>query len=273
MVNSLGQTAEHDAEHDEMNPSFGTLGFDFVIANQATMFHEPAKGSLDDPSFGKDEKAPGVDSGDNLQAQGTAPTVRGHPSLKFFSLVALVGPDASQPTEPLERCGQETGCTRPLGHIGRSDADPQQQAQGVDQHVTLASLGFLGGIVAALSGMIGGANRLAVENGGSGLSPFAGLAPDKSPQSFIEQRPKTAFAPSLEIATSRLPRAKVFGEQAPGSARPGHIKQRVDDFAPVRGRPPTLLRSWQKRLKQFPLLIGQVCGVRAFSHPPCFQRG
>ena len=132
-----------------MNPSFGTLGFDFVIADQSAMLHKPSEGSFDNPPFGKDGEASRMYAGDDLQLECAAATVRGHPSLKFFSLVALVGPNTPQPTEPSERPGQEGSRARPFGNIGWGHTNPQQEAQGIDQDVAFAPLGILGTIVSA----------------------------------------------------------------------------------------------------------------------------
>jgi len=41
----------------EVNPSLGVFGFDFAVAHQSAMFHQPTERALDDPPFGQDNKA------------------------------------------------------------------------------------------------------------------------------------------------------------------------------------------------------------------------
>ena len=41
----------------EVNPSLGMFGFDFAVAHQSAMPHQPTERALDDPAFGQDNKA------------------------------------------------------------------------------------------------------------------------------------------------------------------------------------------------------------------------
>jgi len=51
---SSSDSAEHDADEGEIEPGLGVVGFDFVMPDQAALFHKPAEGALDDPAFGQD---------------------------------------------------------------------------------------------------------------------------------------------------------------------------------------------------------------------------
>jgi len=38
-----GESAKHNSSHGDINPRFGTVAGDFIVANQAALFHQPAK--------------------------------------------------------------------------------------------------------------------------------------------------------------------------------------------------------------------------------------
>src|SRR6266436_2328233 len=136
-----------------MEPCFSILGFDFIITNQPTMLHKPAKGPFDNPAFEQDaEPALSFWPRDDLQAQGAGFAMTGDPSGEIGAVVALVGKEATQPTKTGQRLAQKTARAFTLGHIGRSDGNGQQQPQRVDQDMALDPLGFLGCIVASLPG-------------------------------------------------------------------------------------------------------------------------
>src|SRR2546422_5303980 len=151
-VDSLGQPAEHNSDHRDVNPSFGMSSFDFIVAHQSTMFRKPAEGSLNDPALGQHaEAAPALVPLDDLQPQRACFAMGGHPSGEVRSGVTLVGPQATQPTEAGRCLTQKAASTLPLGHIGSGDTDPQKQPQGINQNMTLNPLGFLGRVVASLA--------------------------------------------------------------------------------------------------------------------------
>jgi hypothetical protein len=39
----LSQSAQHNSDHADAQPSLGVSGLDFIVANQAAMFHKPAE--------------------------------------------------------------------------------------------------------------------------------------------------------------------------------------------------------------------------------------
>ena len=53
---SSSESLEHEPDHGDMNPGFGVSVVGLVVAHQPAVFHQPAKGSLDDPAFGQHGK-------------------------------------------------------------------------------------------------------------------------------------------------------------------------------------------------------------------------
>jgi len=135
--------------------------------------------------------------------------------------------------------------------------------------MTFDAFGFLGGIVAALPSLIGGADRLAVQNGG-GIAAFAGVGADGTAQHIVNDLPKTLLAPPPEVMTNRFPRSKVAGQQPPGATRPDKIKQGVANSARICRRATAMPGGFarrQNRLQQVPLFISQISRIQSVIHP------
>src|SRR5258708_24332947 len=95
-----GQLAEHDSNHADVQPSLRMGGLDFIMTDQAAMFHKPTKSPLDNPAFRQGRKAaPVFVSRHDFQAQGIGFAMRGHPAGELIAAVALVGPETAQPPE------------------------------------------------------------------------------------------------------------------------------------------------------------------------------
>ncbi len=84
----LNDPVEHDADKREVNSSLGMKGFDFAVAHQSAMFHQPAERALDDPAFGQDDKTFYLAAGHNLDWERTAAAMCCNPMGKTLSRVA-----------------------------------------------------------------------------------------------------------------------------------------------------------------------------------------
>ena len=233
------------------------------------MLHKPAEGALDDPTLGQHfETALVLETGDNFQAQAASLAMRGDPGSESSTQIALIGPDATQPTEPLEGLGEESASAGLFRNIGRGHTNPEQQAQGVHQNVALAPFDLLARIVTPRSAVIGGTYRLAIEDGGGGLRTLAHLAADNPAQHLVNEFPQPLSAPSAEAAIDGLPRAKFSGQEPPSAARPDEIEQTVEDEAPVGRRTTPSFGSGKHRFEEFPLSVAQIGRIQTtFSHP------
>src|SRR2546430_2447244 len=101
----LGQFADHDSYHSDINTRFGVLGFGFVVAHQSALLHEPAESSLDDPALGQYRKATlSLPALDHFHRE-FAP-LGAHPSGELRPAVAAVAPQTAQPAKPAQRRAQ-----------------------------------------------------------------------------------------------------------------------------------------------------------------------
>jgi hypothetical protein len=78
-------SVKHDVDEGQIKPRLGVFGFDFVVPDQAMIFHEPAKSTLDDPAFGQDNKIPDFVATDDLNLERTGAPMNREPLGKIVS--------------------------------------------------------------------------------------------------------------------------------------------------------------------------------------------
>lgn len=196
----LSQSAQHNSDYANMQPSLGVGGLNFVTAHQPAMFHKPAEGPFDDPAFAQHLEATLVlQARHDLQPQSARLALRRHPPRQFISAVALVGPQTSQPPEESQRGGQQAAGSLSFGHVGLSDTDGQQQPQRAHQDMAFDAFGFLGRVVTSSARLVGRTDGLRVEDGSGGLAAFAGLVSDHSPNHVMDGLPVALLTPKPEV--------------------------------------------------------------------------
>src|SRR5712691_576999 len=97
----LGESAKHNSYHGDINPGFGTARGDFIVANQAALFHQPAKSTFHDPTTTQDLESLGLaQPRHNFYQQLGA--VSPDPAGKLRAAVAAVHPQQAQPSKPAQ---------------------------------------------------------------------------------------------------------------------------------------------------------------------------
>ena len=131
-----GQPAQHDADHGEAEEGGDGSGVAFEVAGQTAVAADPGKGALDDPTLGQSDKPMSIAALDDLQG----PRAGLSDELGALRpLVAGVGEDAFDEREGSPRHAQNLARAVAILHIGRVDDHAQQEAQRIDQDVTLAA--------------------------------------------------------------------------------------------------------------------------------------
>ena len=132
-----GQPSQHDADHGEADEGCGGSRIALEVACETAVAADPGQRSFDDPALWQDDEAVRLVALDDLQLPGAA---LGHGGGRFRTLVAGVGEDALDEREQAA-CASVENQARPIAvlHIGRVDHDIQQQAERVDEDVTLAA--------------------------------------------------------------------------------------------------------------------------------------
>lgn len=139
-----GESSQHDADHGEADEGSGGGGVAFEVAREASVPADPGQGSFDDPSFGQDDELVHLAAFDDLD--GPAAGAR-HDRRHLRSLVAGIGEDALDERKQRPRPRQHPMRAIPVLNVGRMDEDAQQEAERVDQDVTLAPEDFLARVI------------------------------------------------------------------------------------------------------------------------------
>ena len=119
----------------------------FPVFGQPPTAIEPADGTFDDPALGFDDKAFGVISAsDNLDHQAMYRC--GGTIVEDWPRIGAIGEQFTQERELSEQSGQQEDATVAILNIGSRHQRVQNQAQCVDQEVTLLPVDQLAGIKA-----------------------------------------------------------------------------------------------------------------------------
>lgn len=143
---------------------FGRRDRMLIVFAESASAPEPSESALHDPAPRQDFEA--MECGvvfDDFQPGPACGTQIAHP-LDQRARVSSVGPDAAQPAEAVTQ-GREQQ-TRPIAilNVGRVDADQENQAQRIDQKMSLSSHHLLASIVSTNSALLSCAHTLRVED-------------------------------------------------------------------------------------------------------------
>ncbi len=259
------KSAELDADHGDVNPSFGAGLGGFVIAHQPPLVHQPAEGALDDPAAGQDFETAGVvgafDHCDRqLGAEPLDPLGEGRAG------VAAVHPQNAEPGEPAQHAAQQQLGTRAFSGAGRGHDHAEHQPQSIHQQMAFAPFDAFAGIVTHRATVTGGLHALTVENGRRGATALALTAPHQHTQGVVEHGPLMVVNPLPEDMVNGLPAGKVSGQIAPWTATLGQIENGFNDPAAVFGWASAFGGFGEQRLEVSPLGGGEVGIVSSDFH-------
>ena len=136
-----GQATEHDADHGEADEGCGGSCMALEVACQSTVSADPGQGAFDDPALGKNDEAVRVVALDDLQLPGAG---LGNGGAGLGSLITGVGENAFEEREQAA-CApiQDQFGAIAILNIGRMDGDIQEEAERVDEDMSLAARDFL----------------------------------------------------------------------------------------------------------------------------------
>ena len=251
------ESAEHEADHGEVNPAGGGSGRLLVIAHEPAAVHQPAEGAFDHPALGQHVEAGHLGQPfDHFDYQ--CGMLGLHPSGKLRAIEAAVHPQFEQLGIVCQGGGQEGARAFSFGTVGGFERDAQQQPQCVHQQETLAALGFLGGIVTDWTAVGAGAHGLAIETGGGGLGVFAAGLAHLGAKPVVEPGQQTLAGPLPEMMIDRLPRREVFGQKPPLGSGLDQIKDGVENCTQGGARAAPFFGGGQEAAKQVPVVVGEI---------------
>src|SRR5258707_1603684 len=133
------EAAELNADHGQMNPRFSARFGALVVSYEASLAHQPAKGSLDNPAPGQDRKSLHiVRAFDDLNLD-LGPTIL-DPGLEILSGVAAIDPNLAQLGEPSGHLIEHLLRPVTFRATGGSHFHPQQETQRINQPVARSPL-------------------------------------------------------------------------------------------------------------------------------------
>jgi hypothetical protein len=262
----LSESAKHNSNHGDIYPRLGTAVGDFIVANQAALFHQSAKSTFHDPTTTQDFESLGLaQSRHHFYHQLGA--VSSDPAGKLRTAVAAVHPEQAQPSKPAQHPRQQDLGAGALRRVGWRHRYAQDQSQGIHQKVAFASLGFLGRVIARVAGMIGRADCLTVKNRGGRTAPLACSGAGLSSKTIMEGDPHARDFPLAKPTIDCLPGSEILGQQTPLATRSQGVEDGINNLAVRGGRATALRPRWQHRFEHFPLGIGEIGRIQSFIHP------
>jgi hypothetical protein len=254
-IEELGKLVEHDADHGEEDPGFGSVEGFFVIADETAMANDPGKGALDNPSSGQDlESGYALKTMDDFHSRPWP--LGGNPVGKLRPAEPSVGPNSLDAMTLEHRSEQSLGSAS-LGSIGRCDFQAKKVAQSIDAQEAFAALGLLGCIVADRPSMGIGAHGLAVDNDRAGMLVSAQKGSQQLAQLIVDFPQQTAKRPVPKVMINCLPGRKIHRQHPPRTPAFEHEKDGIEHPAQARPRSATPGLCRQKTLHLLPLELRQ----------------
>ncbi len=137
----------HQIDHGDTDHGFARFGEGFIVFRQAAVFSKPCKGSFHNPPLGKDDKLVRVRSFNDFND----PTIPAHrPVHKPSGITAITPDDFEAPPSRTQLFDQQLTTVTVLD-VGRVHDQGENQAERVNNDMTLASKRFLARIVPSVA--------------------------------------------------------------------------------------------------------------------------
>src|ERR1700677_4403602 len=136
---------EHDADHGETDEGSNGSCIAFEVACQPAVTADPCERPFDYPPFRQYFKSGSARSLDDLHSPSAGVP---YSECHLASGIAAISKDAFDEGEQSSCSAQQMESTITVLNVGRMNDDIQQEAQRVDQEVTLATLDFLAVVLA-----------------------------------------------------------------------------------------------------------------------------
>lgn len=258
----FSETSQHEANHRQVNDGFAGQGLAFVVPSESAGTPEPTECSLHYPAPW--QHLEGMQVATLHDFDGATPQFACQP--QQGAGIATVGPDMFDSAASLLT---EEGRQQLLGaiailDIGGQYSDQEQQAKGVDQDMSLASINLFSGVVAPLVAAFGTLDALAVDDGRTGLGLASFDHTHLLPQMAVNRHPQTGALPEPEIVVSGAPGSKVLWQIAPLTASLDDIEDCVEQLAEgVLAWPALLVGLGETIVDELPFAVSQ---IRCISH-------
>lgn len=141
----FGQAFEHETDHREADEGCDGCGMTLEVPHQSSVSADPGEGPLDDPSFWQHDEAVEVGTLDDLDLPVTG---GGHDRGHFRPLISSIGEDSLNKRKSPPGLAQKITRAVAILDIGGKNTYAEQEAERVDEDVTLATRNLLARIEA-----------------------------------------------------------------------------------------------------------------------------
>ena len=137
----------HHIDHGNTNHRLTALNQSLIVFGKSSVLPQPGKRAFNNPSLGKDDKRVRIRSFDDLDN----PALPDHRPLHKLSGITAISPDEFKaPPSRTELFDQQLAAVTVLD-VGGVNHQREDQAERVNDNMTLAALGFLARIVPSVA--------------------------------------------------------------------------------------------------------------------------
>ena len=137
----------HQIDHGDTDHGFAGFGEGFIVFRQAAVFSKPCKCSFHNPPLGKDDKLVRVRSFNDFNG----PAIPAHRPVHKPSGITAIGPNHFEAPPSRTQLFDQQLTTVTVLHVGRVDDQCENQAERVNNDMTLAPKRFLARVVSSVS--------------------------------------------------------------------------------------------------------------------------
>ena len=138
---------DHQIDHGDTDHGFAGFGEGFIVFREAAVLSKPCKCSLDNPALGKDNKIVSIRSFDDFND----PAMPAHCPIHKPSGITAIGPDDFEATPSRTQLFDQQFAAVTVLDVGRVYDQCENQAERVDNDMTLAPKRFLARIVPSVA--------------------------------------------------------------------------------------------------------------------------
>ncbi len=138
---------DHQIDHGDTDHGFAGFGEGFIVFRQAAVFSKPCECSFHNPSLGYDDKFVSIRSFDDVNN----PAMPAHRPVHKPSGITAIGPDDFEAPPSRTQLFDQQFAAVPVLHIGRVHDQGENQAERVNNDMTLATQRFLARIVPSVA--------------------------------------------------------------------------------------------------------------------------
>ena len=190
------------------------------------------------------------------------------PSQQMAS-VGAIDPNAAQFLASAAQLLKQQACSGRVRDRGGGDDHGQQQAQGIDQQMSLASVDLFAAVVAPDARHLGRLDALAIQASRGRVLMTTSATAHLGSDRVMDALPAAILPPQAKVMVDTFPVRVVCGQHPPLCARDHNVQHRVNDLAHVQTTRSTAgFWRWNEILDTIPLAVGHIGRVCLVAHTP-----